>query len=116
MGGVMCTRCFGFGERATREGRRLPRRGSWKRGCPARLRRKRCEAVTRSRDAAAFMRETLRKAGRCACASCGTVFLVSAIDVDHIVPLALGGEDVAGNVQPLCRPCHKLKTRGDFQV
>nr|WSW47039.1 HNH endonuclease [Streptomyces sp. NBC_01001] len=31
-------------------------------------------------------------------------------------PLALGGTDTDGNVQPLCRPCHKLKTRKDFEA
>lgn len=36
------------------------------------------------------------------------------MDVDHVQPLALGGEDTDGNVQALCRPCHKLKTREDF--
>ncbi|MFD9302162.1 HNH endonuclease signature motif containing protein [Streptomyces sp. NPDC060048] len=29
-------------------------------------------------------------------------------------PLALGRTDTDGNVQPLCRPCHRLKTREDF--
>ncbi|WP_342749401.1 MULTISPECIES: HNH endonuclease signature motif containing protein [Streptomyces] len=40
--------------------------------------------------------------------------LASAIDVDHMQPLALGGTDTDSNVQPLCRPCHKAKTREDF--
>jgi 5-methylcytosine-specific restriction protein A len=40
--------------------------------------------------------------------------LASALDVDHIRPIAHGGEDVDENVQALCRPCHKLKTRTDF--
>lgn len=31
-------------------------------------------------------------------------------DVDHIQPLAEGGRDVMGNLQGLCRPCHKRKT------
>ncbi|MFI1519136.1 HNH endonuclease [Kitasatospora cineracea] len=50
------------------------------------------------------------------CARCGLEFLPSAVDVDHIKPLALGGEDTDENVQPLCRPCHKAKTRADFGV
>jgi 5-methylcytosine-specific restriction protein A len=40
--------------------------------------------------------------------------LPSQLDVDHIKPLALGGEDVEGNVQPLCKRCHKTKTALDF--
>ncbi|MEE1736146.1 HNH endonuclease signature motif containing protein [Streptomyces sp. BE147] len=30
-------------------------------------------------------------------------------------PLALGGEDVDGNVQVLCRECHGLRTRTEFR-
>ncbi|MEU5031945.1 MULTISPECIES: HNH endonuclease [Streptomyces] len=30
-------------------------------------------------------------------------------------PLALGGEDIDENVQPLCKSCHNLKTREDFE-
>ncbi len=31
-------------------------------------------------------------------------------DMDHIVPLAEGGEDTLDNLQALCQPCHKEKT------
>ena len=34
-------------------------------------------------------------------------------DLDHRIPLAMGGEDVVSNLQPLCNPCHRLKTKGD---
>ncbi|MFJ2579884.1 HNH endonuclease [Kitasatospora aureofaciens] len=40
----------------------------------------------------------------------------SGVDIDHRQPLALGGEDVDGNVQVLCKSCHKAKTRRDFQA
>ncbi|MEV6730075.1 HNH endonuclease signature motif containing protein [Streptomyces sp. NPDC051364] len=76
--------------------------------------RKRREAIARGHNAAAIMRRAIRKAGCCACARCGLTFLASAVDVDHVIPLARGGEDVAGNVQALCRPCHKAKTRVDM--
>ncbi|MFB7899235.1 HNH endonuclease [Streptomyces xiamenensis] len=33
-----------------------------------------------------------------------------------MTPIAHGGEDIDENVQPLCRTCHKLKTREDFGV
>jgi 5-methylcytosine-specific restriction protein A len=36
------------------------------------------------------------------------------VDIDHIVPLAKGGEDIESNVQVLCKACHKAKTREDF--
>lgn len=32
---------------------------------------------------------------------------------DHIVPLILGGEHRESNMQALCEPCHKAKTRQD---
>jgi hypothetical protein len=32
-------------------------------------------------------------------------------EVDHVIPLALGGRDDADNMQVLCSPCHGGKTR-----
>ncbi|MFI9721514.1 HNH endonuclease [Streptomyces sp. NPDC052396] len=60
------------------------------------------------------MRKAARRAGYVRCAKCRLSFLASAVDVDHITPLSLGGEDVPENTQFLCRPCHKMKTRADF--
>ena len=34
-----------------------------------------------------------------------------ATEVDHVVPLARGGTHAAGNLQPLCKPCHSRKTK-----
>lgn len=31
-------------------------------------------------------------------------------EVDHVVPLALGGRDLIENLQVLCLPCHGTKT------
>jgi len=31
-------------------------------------------------------------------------------DLDHIIPLALGGADEIYNLQVLCKECHKAKT------
>jgi len=37
-----------------------------------------------------------------------------ANEVDHIVPLAIGGNRFdSANLQSLCRPCHQEKTRED---
>jgi 5-methylcytosine-specific restriction protein A len=36
------------------------------------------------------------------------------VDIDHVLPLSKGGEDVDSNVQPLCKACHKAKTAIDF--
>lgn len=34
-------------------------------------------------------------------------------DLDHHIPLEIGGDDSDDNLRPLCRPCHRLKTKGD---
>ncbi|MEU9562678.1 HNH endonuclease signature motif containing protein [Streptomyces sp. NPDC093108] len=41
-------------------------------------------------------------------------FPANGVDVDHVRPLALGGEDVDLNVQVLCHGCHQLKTATEF--
>ncbi len=41
------------------------------------------------------------------CALCGA----SADEVDHIVPVKLGGTSDAHNLRPLCLPCHKSETK-----
>ena len=45
------------------------------------------------------------------CAKVGKV--VPARDVDHIVPLHLGGSDDVANLQALCRECHAVKSAGE---
>jgi 5-methylcytosine-specific restriction protein A len=37
-----------------------------------------------------------------------------ATEVDHIKPLAKGGDDTDENTQNLCRDCHAEKTARDF--
>lgn len=36
-------------------------------------------------------------------------------DLDHRIPLAIGGADEIENLVPLCTPCHRLKTKGDVR-
>lgn len=36
-----------------------------------------------------------------------------ATEVDHTVPLHLGGEDTASNLQALCHDCHRAKTTAE---
>jgi 5-methylcytosine-specific restriction protein A len=45
---------------------------------------------------------------------CLAWYLPSQVDIDHVTPLARGGEDVDSNVQVLCKSCHKTKTAMDF--
>ena len=46
-----------------------------------------------------------------ACNVCGLFPLPPDFEVDHIQALEDGGRDVAENLQALCVPCHKTKTR-----
>ncbi|MEV0126802.1 HNH endonuclease signature motif containing protein [Streptomyces sp. NPDC050703] len=75
---------------------------------------KRRAAIARGNNAAARLRRAVRKAMGAECAHCGGHFLPSWLDIDHIKPLALGGEDVDSNVQALCKRCHRIKTALDF--
>ena len=38
----------------------------------------------------------------------------AATEVDHVMPLALGGYDIESNKQSLCAECHRAKTARDF--
>ncbi len=48
------------------------------------------------------------------CDWCLGDFPAGGVDVDHVRPLSLGGEDVDRNVQVLCHGCHGLKTATEF--
>ncbi|WP_079188694.1 HNH endonuclease [Streptomyces sp. CB02009] len=67
--------------------------------------------LVRVHSGAARLRALVGARGGARCARCGSLVLA---DVDHVSPLALGGEDTDGNVQPLCRLCHQLKTATEF--
>ncbi len=50
------------------------------------------------------------------CRHCQARGLVTpAVEVDHILPRALGGKDEWDNTQSLCKPCHQDKTRQDIR-
>lgn len=45
------------------------------------------------------------------CRSCGRLLTPGTRwEIDHVVPLALGGADADHNLQVLCAPCHSGKT------
>lgn len=37
-------------------------------------------------------------------------------EIDHKIPIALGGEHTEANIQILCKPCHKDKTKGNSEA
>jgi 5-methylcytosine-specific restriction protein A len=48
------------------------------------------------------------------CAKCGLHWLSG--QYDHVISLILGGENREGNLQFLCVPCHKAKTKLDVKL
>lgn len=48
----------------------------------------------------------------CPCPGCGTSLAAAPVQWDHLQALARGGSDTNDNMQPLCEPCHAIKTRG----
>lgn len=45
------------------------------------------------------------------CQACKLVTRFDDFELDHIIPLAQGGEDFEGNLQVLCKKCHSEKTK-----
>lgn len=37
-------------------------------------------------------------------------------EYDHVIPLALGGQDIVENLEAVCQPCHRIKTKGDVKM
>ena len=50
----------------------------------------------------------LQKTGWC-CAYCGVELGLDGFQVDHVVPLRLGGKDEIENMLPACRSCNHYK-------
>ena len=55
------------------------------------------------------MRRELKRDGG-ACVKCGAR---ERLQVDHIVALRDGGNDVRSNLQVLCQPCHAAKSKAE---
>lgn len=47
------------------------------------------------------------------CARCGDK--VSVFEIDHVLPIELGGAEDDDNLQALCGRCHRAKTGADIQ-
>ncbi|MFJ2783696.1 MULTISPECIES: HNH endonuclease [unclassified Streptomyces] len=107
-------RCIDCTEPATRRGRCEAHYGAYE-GRPAvRSRRTRGRRRAGRRDAAARLRRLVDERGSAWCDWCLGDFPAAVVDIDHVRPLSMGGEDVGSNVQVLCHGCHALKTRTEF--
>jgi len=57
-----------------------------------------------------------RAEGKCAKCCQPPILGLSALQYDHAIPIILGGENRESNVQLLCIPCHKAKTKLDVKL
>ncbi|MGW6313831.1 HNH endonuclease [Streptomyces sp. NPDC055099] len=110
----MRTRCLECREWATHSGRCALHHSHYTARRSVQSHIKRREAIARGNNAAARLRRAVRKAVAGQCTTCMGWFLPSQVDIDHVLPLAKGGEDIGTNVQVLCKQCHKTKTAVDF--
>ena len=77
-------------------------------------RRKRKEALRRYRSRAARITRAQERAVRArdrVCVMCGA----DGTDIDHVTPVAAGGQTEMENLQLLCEPCHIAKSRADWR-
>jgi 5-methylcytosine-specific restriction endonuclease McrA len=74
------------------------------------------EWIGRTHDSAIPPRVKLRVHDRAEgkCQKCGASAFIG--EYDHIIPLVLGGENRESNLQRLCAPCHKSKTKLDLRI
>ncbi|MEV1092700.1 HNH endonuclease [Streptomyces microflavus] len=107
-------RCIDCTEPATHRGRCENHHQDYGKRASVRARRARRAVLVRVFSGAARLRALVGARGGARCARCGSLVLADVVDVDHMQPLALGGEDTDSNVQALCHPCHQLKTGGEF--
>ena len=74
-------------------------------------------AVERLRGRAGMRaREAVLKRDGYLCQMCLPERAVIATEVDHIMPLHLGGGDNAENKQSLCSECHEAKTKAECEL
>ncbi|MCM2279449.1 MAG: HNH endonuclease [Oligoflexia bacterium] len=68
--------------------------------------------LKREREKARKLRKSqwwLTLVNRGLCHYCGGKFPASELTMDHVVPLARGGESTQGNLVPSCRDCNREK-------
>ena len=94
-----------------RRTRMMRKRRSLKNEVPERLSEDTITRPTRRHVFSTSFRLNLFLKRKGTCASCyQKIDAGKAWDIDHILPLALGGTNDSENLQVLCRPCHRIKT------
>jgi hypothetical protein len=71
------------------------------------------ESVMAKKTSAAQTRRDIFARAKNACENCGSVY---ALEIDHIIPQALGGCSDAENLRLLCRSCNQLAAVNAFGV
>ncbi|WP_313546448.1 HNH endonuclease signature motif containing protein [Corynebacterium sp.] len=66
---------------------------------------------TRKRGVPKWLRQTIMRRAGGQCEKRGPNCAGKATQVDHIIPVAEGGEDTVANCEATCDPCHDPKTQ-----
>ncbi|MFJ5681487.1 HNH endonuclease [Streptomyces sp. NPDC093099] len=107
-------RCIDCTETATHRGRCKAHHGAYEGRRGVRSRRARGRRRANRRDGAARLRRRVQERGSAWCDWGLGDFPADGVDVDHVRPLSLGGEDIDSNIQVLCHDCHQLRTATEF--
>ncbi|WP_404956608.1 HNH endonuclease [Streptomyces sp. 147326] len=105
------TSCIDCTEPATHRGRCHTHHQDYERRPVVRTRRSRSRRRAARYDVAARLRRRVHARSSAWCDWCLETYGSDDVDVDHVRPLSLGGEDTDGNVQVLCRDCHHSSPR-----
>ena len=49
------------------------------------------------------------------CNLCNKPFLIKNLTIDHVLPLFMGGNSEINNLQLLCEPCHRVKSKQEYE-
>ena len=64
-----------------------------------------------------FVRKDVLRRDRYKCSICKKRFRKAFLDVDHIIPIRMGGKPYEKeNLRTLCKECHKAKSKLDHDV
>jgi len=64
-----------------------------------------------------WIRKDILRRDRYTCQICKTRLRKKFLDVDHIIPVRMGGNPLnKDNLRTLCKDCHKAKTKLDLEA